>query len=48
MSVKFKEEITRTTTSASKAGEKGDVLHEVGNALTKASGPEGYLGVCIY
>jgi len=53
MSVKFKEEtITKTVGDASGVagasalkGGKHDLRHEVGEALTKGGGPNGYLAV---
>jgi hypothetical protein len=44
MSVKFKEEtITQTVTDTAAKGK--DLAHEVGEALTKGAGPNGYLAV---
>jgi hypothetical protein len=44
--VKFKEQVTQTTvTGSGNRGGKEDLLEEVGNALTKGSGPGGYLAV---
>ena len=40
-SVKFEKETTRST------GGKEDFMHNVGEALTKSTGPNGYLAVCI-
>jgi hypothetical protein len=45
MSVKFEKEITKTTTTA--PGGKQDLIHDVGNALTKGGGANGYLAVRI-
>lgn len=50
MSVKFQEEITKTTTQAAglaagPVGEAQELLHEVGEALTKGGGTQGYLAV---
>lgn len=52
MSVKFEKESVKLTEGAASAvagvaGGKGkdDLAHQVGEALTKASGPKGYLGV---
>jgi hypothetical protein len=47
MSVKFQEKVTETSTAAAAGAvaDKSDILHEVGNALTKGSGPGGYLAV---
>lgn len=49
MSVKLSEKITETTTTAAAGAvaDKSDILHEVGNALTKGAGPNGYLAVCF-
>jgi len=45
-SVQFKEQVTSTQVTG-KVAEKGkeDLVHEIGNALTKATGPGGYLAV---
>lgn len=46
MSVKFEKETVKTTTSAvtgAMGKGKDDLLHEVGQALTKGGGPNGYL-----
>jgi hypothetical protein len=53
MSVKFEKETVKTTTgavadAAGLAGLKGGkegLMHEVGQALTKGGGPNGYLAV---
>ena len=48
MSVKFEKETVQTTSaSVADAATKGkdDLLHEVGQALTKGGGPNGYLAV---
>jgi hypothetical protein len=48
MSVKFEKETLKTTTGAvADAASKGkdDFMHEVGQALTKGGGPNGYLQV---
>lgn len=50
MSVKFeKETITSTASGLADAAAKGkdDLLHEVGQALTKGGGPNGYLAVSV-
>lgn len=50
MSVKFEKETVQSTTSAvADAASKGkdDLLHEVGEALTKGGGPNGYLAVSV-
>lgn len=50
MSVKFEKETVKSTTSAvaDAAGKgKDDLMHEVGQALTKAGGPNGYLAVSV-
>jgi hypothetical protein len=49
-SVRFEKEITKTTTGAASAaaglaGDKSDLVRDVGEALTKGGGPNGYLGV---
>jgi hypothetical protein len=44
MSVKFKEE-TVTQTTADTAAKGKDLAHEVGEALTKGGGANGYLAV---
>jgi hypothetical protein len=46
-SVQFKEQVTRTQEVAGKAVEKGHegIAHEIGEALTKGGGPNGYLAV---
>jgi len=41
--VKFEKESVRATT-----GGKEDFVHNIGEALTKSSGPDGYLAVRIY
>jgi hypothetical protein len=41
--VKFEKETVRATT-----GGKEDFMHNIGEALTKSSGPNGYLAVSIY
>lgn len=47
MSVKFEKETVKTTAAVADAASKGkdDLLHEVGQALTKGGGPNGYLAV---
>jgi hypothetical protein len=48
MSVKFKEEVTKTqvvNNGVAGAHGKHELLHEVGTALTKGGGPNGYLAV---
>jgi hypothetical protein len=50
MSVKFKEETIRTSGAAASAaavagGKQEDFMHEVGEAITKGGGPNGYLAV---
>lgn len=51
MSVKFEKETIKTTeavagaAAGSVAGAKGDVAHDLGEALTKAGGVGGYLAV---
>lgn len=51
MSVKFEKETVKTTAGAvaDAAGMKGkdDLMHEVGKALTKGGGPNGYLAVSL-
>jgi hypothetical protein len=44
MSVKFEKETISTVTDAATKG-KDDLMHEVGKALTKGGGPNGYLAV---
>jgi len=50
MSVKFEKETVSTTAAAVGAaatqGKEG-LMHEVGQALTKGGGPNGYLAVCV-
>jgi hypothetical protein len=41
--VKFEKETVRATT-----GGKEDFMHNIGEALTKSSGPNGYLAVSIH
>lgn len=41
--VKFEKETVRATT-----GGKEDFMHNIGEALTKSSGPDGYLAVSIH
>jgi len=43
MSVKFEKETVRTSNISS--GGKEGLAHEVGNALTRGGGPNGYLAV---
>jgi hypothetical protein len=43
--VKFEKETVRATTGA--AG-KEDFMHNIGEALTKSSGPNGYLAVSLH
>jgi hypothetical protein len=47
-SVQFKEQVTRTQVNGNVL-EKGkdDLMHEIGDALTKGGGPGGYLTVCF-
>jgi hypothetical protein len=47
MSVKFEKETTRTTAAVADAATKGkdDLMHEIGQAITKGGGPNGYLAV---
>lgn len=49
MSVKFEKETVTTTAAVADAATKGkgkdDLLHDVGQALTKGGGPNGYLAV---
>lgn len=50
MSVKFEKETTKITEAvADAASGKGsdDILHNVGAALTKGAGPNGYLAVSV-
>jgi hypothetical protein len=52
MSVKFEKETTKTTAAIADAvsgkGKGGDdILHNVGEALTKGAGPNGYLAVSV-
>ena len=49
MSVKFEKETIKTTgpTAAGVAKGKDDLAHEVGQALTKGGGANGYLAVCV-
>ncbi|KAF1815356.1 hypothetical protein P152DRAFT_378521, partial [Eremomyces bilateralis CBS 781.70] len=52
MSVKFEKETIRSNvpvsaSGAARGGEKGDLVHEVGAALTKAGGPKGYLAAYL-
>jgi hypothetical protein len=50
MSVKFEKETTKTTAAVADAvsGQgKDDLLHNVGEALTKGAGPNGYLAVSV-
>jgi len=44
MSVKFEKETVRATTGG---GGKEDFMHNIGEALTKSSGPNGYLAVSV-
>jgi hypothetical protein len=41
--VKFEKETVRATT-----GGKEDFMHNIGEAITKSSGPNGYLAVSIH
>jgi hypothetical protein len=41
--VKFEKETVRATT-----GGKEDFMHNIGEALTKSSGPNGYLAVSVH
>ena len=45
MSVKFEKETVRATTGG---GGKEDFMHNIGEALTKSSGPNGYLAVSLH
>lgn len=54
MSVKFKEETVRTTSAGAAAsaaavagGKQEDFMHEVGEAITKGGGPNGYLAAYL-
>lgn len=49
MSVKFDKETFHTTAAAVDAASKGneDLMHEIGNAITKGGGPNGYLAVSL-
>lgn len=49
MSVKFEKETIKTVSDAAASAGKGkdDLLHEVGQALTKGGGPNGYLAVSV-
>ena len=50
MSVKFEKETTKTTAAVADAVSgkgKDDLLHHVGEALTKGAGPNGYLAVSV-
>lgn len=50
MSVKFEKETTKTTAAVADAVSgkgKDDLLHNVGEALTKGAGPNGYLAVSV-
>jgi hypothetical protein len=49
MSVKFEKETIKTVSDAAASTGKGkdDLLHEVGQALTKGGGPNGYLAVSV-
>ena len=50
MSVKFEKETTKTTAAVADAVSgkgKDDILHHVGEALTKGTGPNGYLAVSV-
>ncbi|OAL46773.1 hypothetical protein IQ07DRAFT_516650 [Pyrenochaeta sp. DS3sAY3a] len=49
MSVKFEKETVTTTAAVADAATKGkdDLLHEVGQALTKGGGPNGYLAAYL-
>jgi len=42
--VKFEKETVRATTGAGKE----DFMHNIGEALTKSSGPNGYLAVSLH
>jgi hypothetical protein len=43
--VKFEKETVRATTGAA---DKEDFMHNIGEALTKSSGPNGYLAVSLH
>lgn len=43
--VKFEKESVRATTGG---GGKEDIIHNIGEALTKSSGTDGYLAVSIH
>lgn len=47
MSVKFEKETIHTTAAVADAAGKGqgDLMHEIGQAITKGGGPNGYLAV---
>ncbi|USP81805.1 hypothetical protein yc1106_09079 [Curvularia clavata] len=49
MSVKFDKETFHTTAAAVDAASKGneDLMHEIGNAITKGGGPNGYLAAYL-
>jgi hypothetical protein len=44
--VKFEKETIKTTGISGGKLDKSDIAHDIGNALTKATGPNGYLAVC--
>jgi hypothetical protein len=47
MSVKFEKETTKTTAAVADIASKGkdDLMHNIGQAITKGGGPNGYLAV---
>ena len=49
MSVKFDKETFHTSAAAVDAASKGneDLMHEIGEAITKGGGPNGYLAVSL-
>ena len=49
MSVKFDKETFHSTAAAVDAASKGndDLMHEIGQAITKGGGPNGYLAVSL-
>jgi len=49
MSVKFEKETLHTTAAAADAATKGkdDLMHEIGQAITKGGGPNGYLAAYL-
>ncbi len=49
MTVKFEKETVKTTTAVTDGFAKGHegLMHEVGEAITKGGGPNGYLAVSL-